>query len=86
MSTHFNKKLVNSPLTNSNGCAIVGFANKILVNYIEANKNLVSRGPRDAPPSGETKNHGDPKIAVIGGRGWIRTTEAEGNRFTVCPI
>ena len=32
---------------------------------------------KNAPPTGET---------FFGGGGWIRTTEANRNRFTVCPL
>ena len=32
---------------------------------------------KNAPPTGET---------FFGGGGWIRTTEVEDNRFTVCPL
>ena len=32
---------------------------------------------KNAPPTGET---------FFGGGGWIRTTEARRNRFTVCPL
>ena len=32
---------------------------------------------KNAPPTGET---------FFGGGGWIRTTEAKRNRFTVCPL
>ena len=34
---------------------------------------------------GKTKNQRNFYAGPFGGRGWIRTTEAESSRFTVCP-
>ena len=43
------------------------------------------------PPVKRPTNSSDKKkiqhmLYLYGGRGWIRTTEAESNRFTVCPL
>ena len=45
--------------------------------------NPPSRGRLKMP--GKTKNQRNFYAGPFGGRGWIRTTEAESSRFTVCP-